>query len=1232
MLEKEIKDFISQLKFIPENGKNGIFYKEYKMHNSYVIRIDFLNARIIYRDDSLKENEGIRWGDKTTCNFSKEENLVVLECIDRLLEKGYSPASIFLEYQWPLGKKQKGKLDILLFKEEKAFLMIECKTWGNEFEKEEKLMLKNGGQLFSYYTQEKSVKYLILYTSKLEKSSIIYKNLIIKADLKWHELDNTKEIYEHWNKNFYSNGFFEEDINIYDIQTKKLTLKSLKDLTAEDSGIIFNQFAEILRHNVVSDKPNAFNKILNMFICKIIDEDRNENEELKFQVFEDDTSKSLQLRLNDLYKAGMEKFLNIKVSDHADEEISEILDSKAQSSNRLREIYENLRLKKNPEFAFKEVYDDDSFEENAIIIKEIVELLQPYKFRYNHKHQFLGNFFELLLNTSIKQEVGQFFTPVPIAKFIVRSLPLYEFIEKKLEINDISFLPYAIDYAAGSGHFLTEYMDEVQKIMKDIIKDISNYKIGKTITRTLDSFISNPFSWAKEYVYGIEADYRLVKTAKVASFLNGDGDANMIRANGLDNFKESKDYIGVLKSASESKDNQKFDILIANPPYSVNAFKTTIKHGDKSFELFKNITESSSEIECLFIERAKQLLKINGFAGIILPSSFLNNSGIHSKAREIIFKYFDIIAITELGNNTFMATGTNTVILFLKRKTDFHYKDIENLVSEFFINTLDVTINRIENSISKYIENVWKEITYEDYISLVKKCPNDKILNHDNFKKYKNLKLKDENDIINEILKIEKEKIVYFILAFWQKFILIKTGEKLAEKEFLGYEFSTRRGNEGIHSIQGNKSIDECTKLYDPNSFENPKKASTYIYKAFKGEFKDEIDDSLKDNIIKVNLVDTMNFTRGEFDKSISLTIKKKNFNTKYKIEKLGNLCDEIINGGTPSKKKYDYWNKNEVPWLTVSDIPTEDIYITETSKFVSDLALKEKKVKLIPKHSVLLSCTATIGKVGINLIPVTTNQQINALICNKKLNPEYFAYFLREYGDFLKEIPKNLGVKHLNISMLKDVEIPYLDIEIQEQILQEIKIIEKKETEYRNEISVLEGNLKKSIKGIEGRKEKLGTILSFEYGASLVEKNRVTGEFPVVGSNGIVGYHNEWLISGPAIIIGRKGSVGKVTWINKNCYPIDTTFYVKLKNKDIPLELIYYLLKEMNLDELKNGLGVPGLNRNDLYEQIITLPQQSEEKIILDKLKSIINQKNNIENKVLELKVLKSNIFKKYL
>lgn len=121
---------------------------------------------------------------------------------------------------------------------------------------------------------------------------------------------------------------------------------------------------------------------------------------------------------------------------------------------------------------------------------------------------------------------------------------------------------------------------------------------------------------------------------------------------------------------------------------------------------------------------------------------------------------------------------------------------------------------------------------------------------------------------------------------------------------------------------------------------------------------------------------------------------------------------------------------------------------------------------------------------------------------------------------------------------------------------------------------------------------KKIDKVLTLEYGISLPENKRISGNFPVYGSNGVVGSHNEFLIKAPCIIVGRKGSAGEVNWSDKNCTPIDTTFYVKLLDETTTdLKFIYHMLKSLNLPSLKVGSGPGGINRNNIYGLQIPVP-----------------------------------------
>jgi type I restriction enzyme M protein len=733
-----MKNLLQVIGFQPKENAKDIFIKKYL--DGYVIEIDFQKEIINYGDKIICES-------KTTQNFSQSENFVVLECVNRLLEKGYKPENITLEKTWAAGHGTSGRLDICVTREDGSeYLLIECKTHGKEFEKEFTRMKQNGGQLFTYFKFSNKADVVMLYSSELKGKEIVYRNEIVKIEDDYRTGD-VKDFYQKWNKLTKDNGVFESWVDAYNFESKALTAKALKPIQEEDSSLIFNQFLEILRHNVVSDKPNAFNKIFTLFLCKVYDEKTTKpNEELKFQWIEGkDTSNGenayvdFLIRLSDLYKNGMLEFLEKEITDFSEVDFERKyrhLDDSVKKD--LLKEFNKIRLEKNNEFAIKEVFDKQSFLENGKIVKEVVELLQGFRIRYNKRQQYLSNFFELLLTTGLKQESGQFFTPVPIAQFIIKSLPFDKIIDSKIEKGERNnLLPYIIDYAAGSGHFLTESMHEIQKHLDE--KNPNDY-INDT-SKKIKSWQEDHFDWATQYVYGIEKDYRLVKVGKVGCYLHGDGLANVLLSDGLGSFKTTKEYKELLKITKDDfpQDNGQFDILISNPPYSVSSFKrtTTDYYNKEDFELYDKLTDNSSEIECLFIERTKQLLKDGGVAGIILPSSILSNTGIYSKSREIILQYFDIVGITELGSNTFMATGTNTVTLFLRRRNNYESKNLKIAVEKFFADFQDVTLNGIEKPVNKYVKHVWEGISFEDYISLLKKAPNKAVTEHEIYKEYK---------------------------------------------------------------------------------------------------------------------------------------------------------------------------------------------------------------------------------------------------------------------------------------------------------------------------------------------------------------------------------------------------------------------------------------------------------------------------------------------------------------
>ncbi|MEJ5266858.1 MAG: N-6 DNA methylase [Bacteroidales bacterium] len=938
------QEFLEILGFKSKNGT--LYQKEYNLHN-YTIKADTAKGRIHYRSDDQttverQEDGQIQLGDKTTSNFSAPENYVVLECVDRLLRKGYNPNDIHLERRYPSGRGASGgKSDVCVYgKDGKSLLVIECKTWGTEFEKEKKKMDEHGGQVFAYLANDQNAKFLVLYASKPNATittddKFDYENLIIQVkdreeDLKkstkqieeeniklYREAKNKAELFEVWkesfNKYFHFNGIFDEDANAYSLELKALKKKNLKSL--EDSQGLFNKFAEILRHNNISDNANAFNKILSLFLCKLVDEEKNDEDVLAFQVKEDEEYEHIIDRLQALYQKGMKK-LDEEIVYYSEKDLHEIIKlyPKQTPIEKVESIFRELKYYTNNEFAFKEVHNKNLFIQNGRVLTEVIKLIQNFQFRFTSKQQVLGDFFELMLNHGVKQSEGQFFTPIPIVRYIILSLGVENIIHSKIANGADEILPKILDYACGAGHFLTESVEELQ----NAIKKIDTTKLSVAHQNKITEY-SKGTEWAKDFIFGIEKDYRLARASQIACYINGNGDANIIFGDGL----EEHDKIELKK--------KKFDLVIANPPYSVDAFKNYLNVGKAHFELFDSLTETSDEIETVFIERTKQVLEYKGLAGLVLPTSIFESGGIYTKAREILFKYFEIKGITELGSKTFIATNVKTLIVFLKRRDDNFLKDREYITSDLFTNTNHtaniryIDANRL---LKMYVEH--RNFDLADYERFLKLEINQELAETNMFVDYKtafddladikqlkarasfrHLPATEQDAALTKRFyhyckDIEKEKFLYFMLCLtdgematetienyynFQQTVIVKTGKDIDEqKDFLGYEFSKRKRQEGIkiNSYGG--------KLFDDSNYSNPQKANYYINQNILNQNIDTIDESLAKNVQINSLVDLIDFELIDFDKKINTeTISKTNWEDVWESSDIKSLSEFAI-------------------------------------------------------------------------------------------------------------------------------------------------------------------------------------------------------------------------------------------------------------------------------------------------------------------------------------------------
>ncbi|EMX4045027.1 N-6 DNA methylase [Campylobacter coli] len=1066
-------------------------------NENYVKTINNYTLLIDYKNQSINYPKEIKIHDKTTSNFSHPESFVVFECVHRLLEKGYKAEHLELEPKWNLGRDKKGgKADILVKdNENNPYLIIECKTTdskNSEFIKEWNRMQEDGGQLFSYFQQEKGVKYLCLYTSDFS-DKLEYKNYIIQAYdneeyLKEKELQNSYkksnnniELFKTWKESYelqyFKQGIFEENVNAYKILEITPTFDNLKELKEESK---YHEFAKILRKHNISGKENAFDKLVNIFLCKIYDETFNKNN-LKFGYFGvmADTYANMQDRLMWLYKEAMKEFLGEKITFVSNEDIEK--DFKQLKIKTLKEVMQNyikeLKFYSNNDFAFLEVHNKELFLKNALVLKEIVELFANYKLTQNSTNQFLGNLFELFLQKGMKQDEGQFFTPIQICEFIMYSLPLQEMLSKSSKALRV------IDYACGAGHFLNTYANELKRYLtEDELKE--HYK----------------------NIYGIEKEYRLSKVSKVSSAMYGQNEINILYADALASFELANTNNLEGEKAKPQIESNSFDLLIANPPYSVKGFLETLSDKSKNtYKLFNddiNI-ETNNSIECFFCERANQILNDNAKAAIILPSSILNKDSIYKNTREILFQNFDFIAIVELGNQTFGATGTNTIILFLRKKETF--KQENHLISQDYslikerieAENLKDNENFYQNYLSAYCD--FRKFDKELYSNFLNGNLDSNLAELEAFKDYRNAfrqtsdykklkeskiykESKDKQDLEDKAFlayaqAIEKDKLLYFCLSLNQEVLIIKSPSDIKEqKKFLGYEWSNRKGDEGL------KELHEpyLSPLFERGNPQNETKLNTLIYKSFLNTL-DVIPQELQTYATKARLVDMIDFEKVEFNKAISLNPSNSTqsemsnpfINSKFELVRLKDFVLDIQTAKRPSGGVGKY--ENGALSLGGEHIDNKSGYIKLDNpkyvpiEFYESFALQDKGI--VKQFDILIckdgALTGKIAMVRNEFIRKSAmiNEHIFLLRCDNIAKQKYLFYILHSYSgqQALKSKITGSAQGGINKTNLESILIPNADFEIQKQIVAECEKVEEQYNTIRMSVEEYQ-NLIKAI------------------------------------------------------------------------------------------------------------------------------------------------------------------------
>lgn len=763
---------------------------------------------------------------------------------------------------------------------------------------------------------------------------------------------------------------------------------------------------------------------------------------------------------------------------------TKLLDRSLSGQQRLNLYVEAItNMSKNPHIPqlFRDIFKDAflpyrDYETLSLFLKEI------NKFAYDHSED-LGNAFEYLLSVLGSQgDAGQFRTPRHIIDFIVESVD-----PKKNET--------ILDPACGTAGFLISAYKHIQK------HNSSNFKPEKE--RAKDKIKEGPS--ATETVLQKKESYTgdLLKPDEKKQLMNNfagyDISPDMVKLSlvnmYLHGFQEPniREYDTL---TSEKYWGEQFDVIMANPPFM------SPKGGIRPH---KGFSVQASRSEVLFVDYILEHLNLKGRAGIIVPEGIIfKTENAYKQLRQKLIED-GLYAVVSLPPGVFNPySGVKTSILlfdnqFVKKTDEILFVKIEN--DGFDLGAQRRKIDKSDLLEALEILEEWQQgRKKESKLALwVKKS---KIAESGDYnltgERYKETEVRKNQKWplveLGEVLDYEQPtkyivKSVNYddsyktpVLTAGKTFILGYTNEKenifsvnklpviifddfTTALKFVDFPFKVKSSAMKILHVKKDKAdvrfLFEVMKTIKFRCEEH-KRYWISEYSKIKIplpplEVQKEIVEQIevKQNAINhaKEIIKNLEKERRYFGQNL-----KKLENIEWTM--LGDVCD-IFNGSTPLRENKNYWENGTIPWFTVDDIRKQGRKITHTQQKITKGALQKTSLKLLPKKSVLLCCTASVGEYAIAEIELTTNQQFNGLVVKKeykdRLIPEFLFWLAGTFKEELIRVSGKTSFNFVSVGTLKKLKIPLPLLEVQKQLVAEVEREEEIIAANRRLIEIME-------------------------------------------------------------------------------------------------------------------------------------------------------------------------------
>ena len=380
---------------------------------------------------------------------------------------------------------------------------------------------------------------------------------------------------------------------------------------------------------------------------------------------------------------------------------------------------------------------------------------------------------------------------------------------------------------------------------------------------------------------------------------------------------------------------------------------------------------------------------------------------------------------------------------------------------------------------------------------------------------------------------------------------------------------------------------------------------------------------------------------------------------SEWKKVKLVDVC-EIITGNTPLKKEKEYWDKDEVPFITPPELKYEGINYITPNIYVSKIGAKQGRI--IPKNSICVCCIGSLGKLGILKEDSITNQQINSLILkNENVDLLYLYFYLKTTKNNLEATASSTTVKIINKSSFEKIEISLPNLEIQKKISKKLELLENNIDFRKNQLNYLK-ELNKSLFTKYSKNKKVVNLELEEICEFIKDGTHQTPTYVNTNENGykflsskdvskgIINWDNTKYISEELhkelykkiapkkndILLAKNGTTGIAALVDKEeIFDIYVSLAIlRLKKEYNPkyiLEGINSIETNQQFKKSLKGIGVPNLHLKEIKKVKIPIPPIELQNKFAERVEKIEKLKFEIEKSIEEAQKLYNSLISKY-